>query len=49
VIEFSDRDDTDNQTTHLFQPFFIGKNGLWLSLVERLVREQFPLFLQQSA
>jgi hypothetical protein len=21
------------------QPFFIGKNSLWLSLVERLVRE----------
>ena len=37
VIESLTFDDTDNQTTHLFQPFFMGKNGLWPSLVERVV------------
>jgi hypothetical protein len=41
-----DRDDTDHQTTHLFQGFFVGKNGLWLSLVERVVWDNINAFLR---
>src|SRR5262245_43817881 len=44
-----DRDDTNNQTTHLFQPFFTGENGPWFSLVERVVWDDFLRVFADSA